>query len=422
MRLACLLPLMTALASTNASADELVMTSGATGLLHLPSAHTSPAGTLQGALFVDLYTYAGFLCTKDHPCGSVTRDVHRHTGATAVVNATLVPGLETYLTGRTYVNDNSQSPEVLQVIGDTTLGAKYARALGDAVSLGGTFDVLFAGASGSSGFTLSGTSLRARALSTFTIRRIRWHIGLGYVFDNSAALVRDVEASRGRAITRVERQGLAINRADRIEVSVGEDLGDSVIRPFGEIALSIPVRRQGYVCAGADDPCGSAWPVRATIGVRWLPFLREHSSLWTMAALDTSTTQYVSELAPQPAYTFWLAVGFVLGTSEPAPRILLQKVDVETPVPSVTIRGLVHVAHTQTPIADAIVSYIGAKRSQLSTDPGGHFGDEVPPGTYELRVRAPGFAENVCGGTAIYVKGKPNVLTLDCPLEPLVTP
>src|SRR5439155_15631349 len=98
-----------------------------------------------------------------------------------------------YVGARVYANSNdSASPQLLQVLGDTTLGLKYVRAIGSGlVNLGGGAEVLFLNGTGGIGLSGDGTSFRLRALSTFALDKtesktpLRFHLGLAYLFDNS---------------------------------------------------------------------------------------------------------------------------------------------------------------------------------------------------------------------------------------------
>jgi len=432
--------------SAAAATDESPTAWGPSGLLHTPSALTPPAGTLRGAVFVDWFTSSNFLCTHEHPCGGptqVTSDRHRHSGAVASLGVTLIRGLEAYLTGRAYVNESSHAAQLFEVIGETTLGARYARPIvrGGLLHVGGGAEVVVGSGPGDVGLGFSGTSFRLRAVSTLALdalpRRLpfRTHLAFAYTFDNTARLVRDVEDDRGQEISRVERQGLGINRVDRLEPSLGAEwLGfDGLLRPFVELGLALPINRQGHSCAAPRDradPEGclgesgqktlAASPSKITVGARAFPVSREGSAVAILAGVDIGlggTRSFVSQLAPQAPWTLWLGLSMSTSTTEWGPKIMIDRVEVPVAPPVVTIRGFVHPAGKTTPIVHAIVRYSGDVRPPLSTDTKGNFGDEVPPGSYELEITAPGYRPNVCGGMALAGKNTATVLTLDCPLE-----
>lgn len=409
-----------------ARAEELPTAAGPNGVLHTPSAIGGEAWTARGALLVDWFSASNFLCTNEHPCGTSTSDEHRHTGATVVAGATLFRGLDAYLATRAYSNDSSQSADLFEVIGDTTLGARYARAVSRLLHLGGGAEAILTGAPGSVGIGGAGTSARLRAISTLDVSPVRVHLGLAYLFDNTFALVRDIERERGAPISRVERYGLGINKVDRFEVNVGAELlaAGGHVRPFIEYGFAIATRRHGASCANAVDaePCRAtfgAMPSNVTLGARVAPVLFERATVSFLLALDLGlTSRFASEVAPNAPYTLWLGVSMALPMTEKPPKVVTERVEVGIPPPFVTMRGFVHVAGEKTPIPNAIVTFVDVTRPPLATDEKGHFGDEVPPGTYEVKVHADGYQDNTCGGTAV-AAGKSQLL-LDCPLERLL--
>ncbi len=407
---------------TAAHAHELPTAGGPSGLLHTPSAIAGEPWTARGALIVDWFRASTFLCTSKRPCGTATSDDHRHTGATVVVGTTFFAGLDAYLATRAYSNESSQSPDLFEVFGDTTIGARYARRVAKLVHVGGGAEALLAGSSGSIGLSGAGTSARLRAMSTFELSPFRVHLGLGYLFDNTHELVKDVEKERGAPVTRLERYGLGINKVDRLEVSLGAELiaARGHVRPFLEYGLAVPTRRHETACP-TDEPCHAgvaAMPSQLTFGARLAPVVSDTASVSFLAALDLGmTTRFASDVTPTAPYTVWLGVAMSLLTAERPPKVVVERVEVAVPPPFITMRGFVHVAGAKTPIPNAIVTFVDIARPPLATNEKGTFGDEVPPGTYEVNVHAEGYKDNTCGGTAV-AAGR-SELKLDCPLEPL---
>jgi outer membrane protein OmpA-like peptidoglycan-associated protein len=412
---------------------------GPTGLIHLPSAMTGAAGTFRVGFYLDWFSTSGFLCTADFPCpgartpGAATSDEHSHIGSSAVLSATIIDGLEGYLAARVYANSNTAStPQLLQVLGDTTFGLKYVRPIGSGVvNLGGGAELLLLNGTGGIGVRGGGTSFRLRALSTFALDRsegkipLRFHLGLGYLFDNSAVVIEDVEAARsartGRRelITRVERYGLGINRTDRFEVGLGVEglLVEDKVRPFLEYNVALPVNRQDFACpqptrfvtGGSTDSClglegFNAMPSKLTLGARAFPFSGGLAGVNATAAFDlgvTGTSTFITEMAPQAPWTLWLGIGLSTDAVEKPPKTVERLVEKRIEIgPTLgTIRGVVHEAGTNTPIANAIVSYVGANLPPLATGADGVFGDDVAPGTYQFSVKADGFKDGTCSVT-----------------------
>jgi outer membrane protein OmpA-like peptidoglycan-associated protein len=429
------------------SMHEVPTAWGPTGLLHLPSAMTGAAGTFRVAMYLDWFSTSGFLCTADNKCpwsrdAAIAKgeadDEHSHIGSSLVIGATLTEGLEAYGAARVYANSNTaSSPKLLQVLGDTTLGLKYARPIGTGVvNLGAAAEVLFLNGTGGIGLSGGGTSFRLRGLSTFALDKgesktpLRFHVGLGYLFDNSGVLVDEVETARSdrtgkrEVITRQERYGLGINRLDRFEIGLGAEalLADDLVRPFAEWNIGIPVNRQGFECVTPGSPRGgNTWdgclglaegyvpPSKLTLGVRAFPFKAALSGLNFTAAGDIGTSgvrTFISEVAPQAPWTLWLGIGLTADAVEKAPKtvekIVEKKVEVAGAPNLVKVRGLVHETGSNAPVPNAIVSYVGTTgMPPLATGADGVFGDDVAPGTYQFSIKAEGYKDGTCGGTAV---------------------
>ena len=446
---------------------------GPIGLLHLPSAMAGAPGQFRIGLYFDWFSTTGFLCkagdtTSATGCpwardpeirSGAADDKHSHIGSSLVINATLVEGLEAYGQARVYANSNTaSSPQLLQVLGDTTLGLKYARPIGTGVAnLGANAEVLFLNGTGGIGLSGGGTSFRLRALSTFALDKteaktpLRFHIGLGYLFDNSGVLVDEVETARaGRSgkqrevITRQERYGLGINRVDRFEIGVGGEalLAEDKVRPFVEYNIGIPVNRQGFECIKPGSPSGgNTWdgclgasdgyvpPSKLTLGIRAFPFTGALGGLNFTAAGDIGTSgksTFIAEVAPQAPWTLWLGLGITADSVEKAPKIIekkvIERVEVAGAPNLIKVHGVVHESGGNTPIPNAIVTYVGVTgMSPLATANDGVFGDDVPPGTYQFSIKADGYKDGTCGGTAV-AAAKPGEAAPPPPAPPPGTP
>src|SRR6185436_4400702 len=89
------------------------------------------------------------------------RDDSSHVGAFFTLNATPFSFLEAYAAIRTYANSNSQGrPQLLQVLGDTTLGVKafLPNKLGRIFTVGGEIQLLLLNGTGDVGVAGAGTS------------------------------------------------------------------------------------------------------------------------------------------------------------------------------------------------------------------------------------------------------------------------
>jgi outer membrane protein OmpA-like peptidoglycan-associated protein len=411
---------------------------GSSGLLHTVAASSGAAGTFRLHFLLNWFQTSSFLCDASHVCivpnqgSSTDSDSATNFGANIGLSITPVDFLEAYATIRSISNSNSRAqPQLLQVLGDTMIGAKVftPNKLGQTFDVGGSVDMLFLNGAGSVGLDSGATSFRLKALATADLRQpgdggvpLRLHLNLGYFFDNSASLVENVENQRtasndvrGPRVTRVERFGLGINRVDQMLFSFGVEGMFPVVRPFIEWNLGIATNRQGYACdparaSAVGDTClhdasFSGMPSTLTLGLRAYPFLK---GLEALAAFDigtSGTSSFVEELAPTPPWNLWLGLGFAFDAQEPvAPKpqvVVVNGRSVER-----HIRGLVHEKDKADAVANAIVRFEGRDLTGLASGPDGRFiSSDLEPGNYTLNIHADGYIDGKCA--AVVLAGAP---------------
>ncbi len=463
---------------------EQVNLSGSTGLVHSSYAGSGAAGTFRVSFLTDFFSAGNFLCRPtdmafgpggttypngmDKSCkqsvggqlGNGPSDHTSRVGGTFVINATPWSFLEAYAMLRTYATSTDQgNPQLLQVLGDTTLGVKgfMPPKLGRLFTFGGEAQLLLLNGTGDVGLSGAGTSALFRGIGTADFRKpndggfpLRFNLNLAYKLDNSGQLVQDVEIARGKAlgysniptngmapadpgparspITRIERFGLGINKVDTFQLFLAGELPFSRAQPFVEWSADIPVNRQGYychtgrvsngdVCLGLEDlssptpstaggPGFKAFPSRLTLGVKTNPLSgRVWHGLSAHASVDIGTSgvhSWIEEMAPQAPWTLYLGLGFVYDTKEPPPPPTPVAPPAPPPqiipAPVTLVRGLVHEqGHNDVLVADAIVTFEGGVQAPLATGADGHFVTRnIDPGTYKLDIKAPGFKPGTC--------------------------
>jgi outer membrane protein OmpA-like peptidoglycan-associated protein len=403
---------------------------GSTGLLRVANATSAPVGTFRLQVLWDYFSTSSFLCKSGTPCPTQKDDEATHFGATFAASATVTSFLEGYVAIRSFANSNDQGkPELLQVLGDTTLGAKVflPTAPYRMFNVGADLQLLLLNGSGGVGVDGGSTSFRGRAVSTFDFRKedggipLLAHLNVGYRLDNSGKIVEPTEEKRGRnRITRIERFGLGINRVDLAEIGVALEgvfaPGEKIraVRPFVEYTVDIPVNRQDYACRQSrifpgEDCLAKAsnfdvTPSRLSLGVRVNPFLK---GLMVTGAFDIGISghrKFIEEVAPQAPWTLWWGVGYAFDTVEPPPVIKeappVERVVTLPPPPQYFVSGVVHEAGSQQGISSAIVHFDGRDMTGLVTDTSGRFKTgNLEPGTYTFRVKADGYKEGTCSVT-----------------------
>jgi outer membrane protein OmpA-like peptidoglycan-associated protein len=417
-------------AQREARLHEMLTIGGSTGLLRVANATSAPVGTFRLQVLWDYFSTSSFLCKSGTPCPTQKDDEATHFGATFAASATVTSFLEGYVAIRSFANSNDQGkPELLQVLGDTTLGAKVflPTAPYRMFNVGADLQLLLLNGSGGVGVDGGSTSFRGRAVATFDFRKedggipLLAHLNVGYRLDNSGKIVEPTEEQRGRnRITRIERFGLGINRVDLAEIGIalegvfapGEQIRS--VRPFVEYTVDIPVNRQEYACRQnrifpGEDCLAKAsnfgvTPSRLSLGVRVNPFLK---GLMVTGAFDLGISghrKFIEEVAPQAPWTIWWGVGYAFDTVEPPPVIKeappVERVVTLPPPPQYFVSGVVHEAGTQQGISGAIVRFEGRDMTGLVTDTSGRFKTgNLEPGTYTFRVKADGYKEGTCSVT-----------------------
>jgi len=400
---------------------------GSTGLMRVREAASGPVGSFRIGLYGGLYSGSDFLCTNAAPCFDrssgdrlIGDDVSRM-AANFTVSATPWPFLEAFFGVHNASTSNSFGrPQLLQVLGDANLGVKVFQPTeaDEIFSYGGEAELLLLNGTGGVGLDGGGTSFALRALGTADLsnrRRkedripIRAHANLGYLFDNSAQVVKDLETTappdgRGQPIERVERFGLGLSRVDSFQIGLGVEYLADIFRPFVEWTIDVPVNRQGYVCnidsaARRGDRCLgeygrlSAMPSRVSLGTRVHPW----QGLALTAALDVATggsSRFLEEMTPELPYVVWLGVAYTVDTQPPRE---IERVVVGDLEPRRYVEGRVLGNPEGEPLPDAILRYDGLDRTGMVANSAGAFRtDALAPGRYTFVVTAEGYKEGRC--------------------------
>ncbi len=442
---------------------------GSTGLMRTSFAGSAAPGTFRVSFLMDWFSTSNFLCDPSATNASgqslacstapdAQGDSASHVGALFSVNATPLKFLEAYASLRTYANSNDQGrPGLLQVLGDTTFGAKAftPNKVAKMFTFGGEMQLMLLNGTGDVGLDGGGTSMAFRGLSTIDFRKpegkglpIRTHVNLGYKLDNSGKVVQSVEEQRalaftdGRAyqpITRIERFGLGINKVDSFQLGLGVDAPWKKVQPYLEWTLDIPVNRQGYRCvvrrtspgdeclgledfnsvttanpSGSGGPGFSAIPSRLTLGVRANPFdsLRGLSGHLAFDIGTGATSTFIEEVAPQAPWTLYLGLAYAVDTRVKEPKPLPAPPALPPQIvqkPENRLGGYVHEAGKQdVAVVDAVVTIVGSSEPPLATGADGRFlSRHLEPGAYTVNIKADGYKPGTCAGTIADVSAPP---------------
>jgi outer membrane protein OmpA-like peptidoglycan-associated protein len=403
---------------------------GSTGLMRVREAGGGPAGSFRVGFQAGMNGMGGFLCTETSPCPNPSTglpespDSSQRFDTRLTLAVTPFSFLEAYAGMRSTATSNSLSqPSVLQVVGDWNLGVKgFLPTKADRIySFGGELDMFLLNGLGGVGFDGGATSFTIRGLGSLdlTAKRdeksrlpLRFHTNLAYQVNNSAAVLSEFETTppsqggRGRPVERPVRYGLGISRVDAFEIGLGAEYVNKWIRPYLEWTIEMPVNRQGYVCnvmgaqSRGDECLGIAAgfnssPSRLTLGAVGYPW--QESGLSLSFAIDIGTggtSVFLEETTPEAPYTVWLGVAYAVDVVPPK----LPELKLEDPAKTPHFAlGRVIDEKSGLPVADAKLRFVDDQLTGMIAGPAGTFkSQDLPPGTYELKVEAEGYVEGVC--------------------------
>ncbi len=405
--------------------NEASTLTGGVGLVHTQHAQGGAAGQFRVG-FTTEFMSAGFLCSREFPCasptgaGTVTSDSTDHIGGRLTLDMQVLKWLDTYLATSALANSNAANrPALLQVLGDSVLGAKAHANVNKWFSAGGAFELWLVNGTGSVGLAGAGTSAKFRGLATADLRGLEKRVplristNLTYVLDNTGEVVKDVETSRGAPITRIERFGLNINRVDHFDIHLGAELfaAQEKVRPFVEYHVAIPINRQDYLCRANNpsrDRClanEALAPSSLTLGARFFPWKGGFNVLTALDVGVTGVGTFIEEVRPTPPWMLYLGAGWAFDTKD-RPPVVEERV-VEKPVavraPGRKIRGFVHEEGSAAAIAGAIVTWDNHPDfTGLVTGGDGRFAThELEEGPYVFGIKAEGYKPGQCTTTVV---------------------
>lgn len=424
---------------------------GSTGGVRVVDARPAELGTFRLQLATEFFGKNGFINDNDG---------HSHIGAFLSASAAIHERVEIFGSLSSIANANrSEEPELFQVLGDLTLGAKSAYEVLPWLHVGGFAELGLLNTVGDIGVVFSSTSLKLGGTATADFRKfdpqlpLIGRFNLGYFFDNSSKLISGTEKARYNAldpddresfaleerhlVTAVERYALNINRSDMLSIGLGaegvlEPVPGTFVHPLFEWNWGIPVNRQGYDCLfipsseGSSTPAGvdgclgvqgsRAYPMWMTVGARVRPPVEGLSAFFAVDIGLTGTKTFVRELAPNAPYMVMLGVSYAYDTR---PRVEIREVALESVVEDsvdeaategdsveetaalavleARIRGRVVSTEDERPIEGAVVQFVGRDLSALYTDGDGGFTSyRFEPGQVSMAITHVGYLDGSC--------------------------
>ncbi|NLN61732.1 MAG: OmpA family protein [Myxococcales bacterium] len=259
---------------------------------------------------------------------------------------------------------------------------------------------------------------------------LRFHLGAGYVFDNSAHLVSALERQNGGCGSDIDGDGITdyagclgpisrtiwrIDRVDHVDISLALDALLPFVSPIVEYRLEVPVNRQDFVCPsdapGTNDHCLkdegiSGMRQYLNLGVRILPPLPDLAIDLGVQIGLTGYAPSMHELAPQWPWALLMGMSYTVDprsrkcdTCAPAAAYPpAESAPSASPVSSFILGTVVAECdeNDDAPqaIEGALIQYENLPVNAQVTDARGFFQSyPLNAGPIKVWIRAPGFVE-----------------------------
>ncbi|MCU0661727.1 MAG: hypothetical protein MUC50_05300, partial [Myxococcota bacterium] len=414
---------------------------GSSGLFYLPEAGSDEAGTFALGVHGTYFRYHDYLYVGDEASamwGAMT------------LRVTPFRFLELYGSLASSAMSNSLGkPKLFQAFGDLKIGLKGYYTFADFITVGADVGVFFYNPVGDVGATFDGTSVAIDGLATFDLGALReflpgrLHLGVGYIFDNSANIIEGIEKSGGGCgtdrdgdgyveykgcLSPDERTALGIDRNDQVRIRAGLDVLLPYVSPIFEYKLEIPVNRQDFICPkdtpGSLDQCmaergAAGFRQVITIGARVLPPME---SLALDIGVDIGLSGYgptVHEMAAEAPWRLVFGASYSFDPfpekAEPPPPPVVPEAPPPPPPPP-TIAGFVHDSRDPAlAVNGAVIFYSGREdlNPQVTKLDGRFVSYSLTKGQATVFVKADGYEDSTF---SVEVPDTGQV-SLDCPLK-----
>lgn len=411
-----------------------VTPSGATGVLRVSAADSVEPGLLRLSGSVEFFRVGSFFESGDNH----TRWIGEFSLSGAPTDF-----LELWVNvgGSSNRNDRTD-PQLLQTLGDLSVGIKGYYPVGRVLSLGADVQVGFLTGIGDTTFDFGSTEVRLRALLTADFTRgetlfpLRVHLNVGYVVDNSDRLIDD-----GDDLTEAERFALGVNDFSRVTLGLAVEAPFKYITPYIEYTAEFPVDPQYLATPGvvavaqplrvaqAETPELTGEPARPaytrvipqviTPGIRVTAIPKLTLDLAVEIGITPDQTIGVPSVPPYNIVLFGsVPIDFFEDDAVTGPPISVPVVipeAVEAAPNTGTLAGLVTDQETKKPISGAIVRFDRAP--PVATAESGRFRSlDMEPGPVQITVSKEGY-EPSTGSVEIVVNDEPEIAVA---LQPLV--
>ncbi|MBK7858375.1 MAG: OmpA family protein [Archangiaceae bacterium] len=371
------------------------------GLIHLQSAKLGPKGVLRFSLLGEYNNL------NDFP---VRTAQNIRSSGTFAVSWVPVSFLEAYLGYSATANTNSRtSPNLIQALGDLTLGVKGAIQLSKNADsalrgfyLGLDLRLLTFSAVGNQSIDRFAVGFKPSLIATYDFRALTYKfpvvfsLNLGATIDSTSGLVTN------QTLNASEEFALAINRYNRIDFGFGVEVPFPVVTPFIEYTLAGPLGVPGNQFTGPDGvrvDVTSAMPQKLGLGLKVTAVKDLTLALGFDLGLARSVGLGMAATAP---WNFLFNASFNIDPFQRGETKIVETVRERTAEKKVAeapktgkVEGTVVDAKTNKPISGVLVAMVGSGLPPVASDAeGGRFLTyDLPPGPVKLKASRDGYKD-----------------------------
>jgi OOP family OmpA-OmpF porin len=308
--------------------------------------------------------------------------------------------LEVFAAYTVAANTNSRSsPNLIQALGDVTLGARGSRRWAQGFWAGADLRLMSFSGVGNQDVGRYAFGFAPRLIATYDVREahpkipLRAHANLGLMLDGTGDLVRSTR------LNAAEEYALNVNRYNRFGLTIGVEAPLPVVTPFLEFGMAYPlgVEADGLVAPdGQLVSAASAANKTLNLGVK-VTAVRDVA--FTVGA-ELGLTRTVGLGVPAtPPFNLFFGASYSVdllgrGTSTKVVETVRErKVDGPAAPQTAQVSGTILDAQTRKPIPGVLVTVPGAGLPPVATDPqtGRFLTHALPAGAVRIAAQKEGY-------------------------------
>lgn len=271
--------------------------------------------------------------------------------------------------------NNRTAPNLIQALGDLTLGIKASNEWVKGLHAGVDLRLLTFSGVGNQGIDKFAVGFKPTALVTYDVRSIAPKVpiigtlALGFTLDSTAGLVT-------QRLNASEEFALGINKYHRFNFGLNLEVPLPIATPFVEYSLAAPLGVANGLLTGPDGssvPTGAAMAQQLGLGVK----VTAIKDLTVISGFNIGLTRQVGLGVPAtPPWNFFLGASFAIdpfqrGETKTIETVRERKVEQKVELAKSRVEGTVINAETKAPIAGAVIAIPGI--SPAASDPQGKF-------------------------------------------------